>query len=250
MKYMPPSTKEEQLFERRIEDLVRLFEARGDTRFSSFMNLRERQLAQWALNRAGVAACRFFGGAPDCERVVLGLSWEPLEDEAFPIAALDFTASAPVGHRDVLGAVLGLGVTREKIGDIWVRENSFRIFTLLALRDFVRSELREVGKSSVRPAAQPLSLTGAPTLGEESQTIASDRLDNVVAAVTGASRADAARWIGSGLVSVNHTPAEKLTLSVEAGDLLSVRGHGRFRVLDLSGRSRKGRIFLRFQRFL
>ncbi len=250
MKYMPPATKEEQLFERRIEDLVRLFEARGDTRFSSFMNLRERQLAQWVVNRAGVAQCRFFGGDPACERVMLGLSWEPLEDAAFPIAALDFTASSPVGHRDVLGAVLGLGVTRETVGDIWVQENSFRIFASLSLRDFILTELREVGRSSVRSAAQPLALAREQALEEESRTIASDRLDNVVSAVTGASRAEAARWIGGGFVSVNHTPVEKLTLPVEAGDLLSIRGHGRFRVQDLSGRSRKGRVILRFQRFL
>jgi len=75
-------------------------------------------------------------------------------------------------------------------------------------------------------------------------TVASPRLDTLVAEGFGLPRADAAALVAQGAVSLNYEPCAKPDRRVEEGDLLSVRGKGRLRLLSIGGASRKGRLFV------
>ena len=112
--FVPPQNEDERFLMRRVEELCRTAMQRGIPRATGFLSDREQALAQAALNREGCDFARFQGGWPDAERKVLCIeppdSW-PEE----PVAVLHFTApqqggSAVPGHRDYLGAILGLGL--------------------------------------------------------------------------------------------------------------------------------------------
>ena len=120
--FVPPQNEDERFLMRRVEELCRTAMQRGIPRATGFLSNREQALAQAALNREGCDFARFQGGWPDAERKVLCIeppdSW-PEE----PVAVLHFTApqqggSAVPGHRDYLGAILGLGLDRACLGDI------------------------------------------------------------------------------------------------------------------------------------
>ena len=120
--FVPPQNEDERFLMRRVEELCRTAMQRGIPRATGFLSDREQALAQAALNREDCDFARFQGGWPDAERKVLCIeppdSW-PEE----PVAVLHFTApqqggSAVPGHRDYLGAILGLGLDRACLGDI------------------------------------------------------------------------------------------------------------------------------------
>ena len=154
--FVPPQNEDERFLMRRVEELCRTAMQRGIPRATGFLSDREQALAQAALNREGCDFARFQGGWPDAERKVLCIeppdSW-PEE----PVAVLHFTApqqggSAVPGHRDYLGAILGLGLDRACLGDILpdpADARSVYAFVLEDKADFIASNLTEAGRSPV-----------------------------------------------------------------------------------------------------
>ena len=248
MKYVPPSSQEEKIFAAHIADLAKLSERRETAEFSAFLNLRERELALQAAARFSVETT-LFGGYPEAERVVLRTAPLGTKPGGFPIRALDFASSVPVTHRDVLGSILALGISRDPIGDILVSRDGFRVFVMEGIADFIASGLKKAGKASVR-YSPGTDMGGKATIEENSGTVSSPRLDGVVAELAGCSRGSAEELITSGRVSVNHMTVEKPSYTVETGDVISVRGKGKFKVEDMGGISRKGRVIIKYGRYV
>ena len=73
-------------------------------------------------------------------------------------------------------------------------------------------------------------------------TVASLRLDSILASGMRTSRAKAAEMIRAGLVSVEHAPEERIDRILAEGQLLSVRGFGRIRLRNVGERTRKDRL--------
>lgn len=249
MKYTPPASPEEKLFTARIADLIKKSQKTGMAEFSAFLNLRERELA---LQTASKLSCEVsvFGGYDEAERVILGFSYEEIGKNDFPIVPLDFTVYGEIDHRDILGSVLALGLTREPVGDILLSEKGFRIFVSERIAEFVKTELTRVGRMKAEYDENGEDSFAAPRFEEESDTVASLRLDSVIAAIANLSRNDASSLIEKGFVSVNHLTVEKATLTVDTGDVISVRGKGKFRIDDTGKTTKKGRIVLNYSKYL
>ena len=247
MKYTPPESPEEKRFTAFIADRIRNSLRSGKAEFSAFLNLRERELA---LQTAGKLSAQvtFFGGCEDAERVMLGVG-EPSEED-FPITPLDFAVFGEFDHRDVLGSILGLGLDRSAVGDIRLCDGGFRVYVSSPVADFIQSELVRVGRAAAKPLEGGSLAFREAAFEQKSATLASVRLDGIVAAITDLSRADATQLITRGLVAVNHRVVEKGTYSPEEGDVLSVRGKGKFRIDDLGGTSRKGRVIVKYSKYL
>ena len=207
--FVPPQNEDERFLMRRVEELCRT---------TGFLSDREQALAQAALNREGCDFARFQGGWPDAERKVLCIeppdSW-PEE----PIAVLHFTApqqggSAVPGHRDYLGAILGLGLDRACLGDILpdpADARSVYTFVLEDKADFIASNLTEAGRSPVhveRCNAVPEEILRGPERQTQDATVSSLRADTVLAAMMRISRSIAAQAIqgGSEPRSAAHRP--------------------------------------------
>lgn len=242
---------EDRLLQRRVEDAARLAAERP--RFLGFLDPRQRRLAESCLRRQGFSNVLFWGGYEGAERVWAGLF--PAEDtaqpQAFPVRALRAEwSSGALSHRDFLGAVLSLGVERRAVGDILVSDGSCVLFLDANILPFVLQNLDKVGGARVTCGE-----TDAAGVGRSDSfipiegTIASARLDCVVATLLHVSRGEAARVVESGRVSVDYEPCEKPARPVSDGAAVSVRGSGRFEILQIGPATKKGRLRFSARKF-
>jgi photosystem II S4 domain protein len=194
-----------------------------------FARLTEVQLLGW-------------GGYPQAERQRIAIAREelPLDKSQVEIAALDIAGNFlfdPATHRDFLGAILGTGVVREKIGDIIVLgERGAQVLVVPEMVEFLETHLTQV--RSVPVKAQPIELTELkirePKKKERTTVEASMRLDAIASAGFGTSRSKMADLINSGDVRVNWKEVTQASSLVKSGDLIAIRGKGRLEVGDVS----------------
>ena len=191
------------------------------------------------------------GGQTDCERQAAFFLPEYLDADAFDPAEylravkIDAHFGTP-GHRDYMGAVLGMGIAREAIGDIRIFGDTAYLFCLPAVQQLLVDELDKVGRVSVTVA--PCALSDVPKAERKvrpvSFTVKSLRLDAVAGSVFSMSRTAAADAIRQGLLSLNYSVCDKTDAPVKEGDILSLKGHGKAQVTALGGRSKKDRLFV------
>lgn len=235
---------------KRAEDLYRRSERSNMLTRTVFLTPAERrQIETWG-KRICPEKLLFSGGMEDCERTVAFFLPDYMEREDFQpgeyISALHMSAhfGAP-GHRDYLGALLGMGVGRERIGDILVIGSEAYVFCLPSVAGHL-SGIDKVGRVSV--TAEEIALSQVPTgtrqLERVTFSVASLRLDAVAAGMFRLSRTEAAKHISAGDVSLNYEQCFKPDCPVRGGDIISVRGAGKGTVTGTGGTSRKGRLFV------
>ena len=196
-------------------------------------------------------ALTFDGGFEGAERlraVFLNPDWGEFErSELFTALKIDFRPQDTPGHRDILGAVMALGIERDTIGDIVACEHGFALVCLPELGGYIAENLIKAGRVGLKVSEIGLDelSVGREELTIRTDTVASLRLDAVLSAAFGLSRAGASELIVSGRVSLDHAPCVQPAKEVNAGALLSVRGLGRAKLIETGGVSRKGRIFVR-----
>ncbi len=253
----------------RIEDYI-LQAERGEVAVSPFLTPGERKVAKRMLVERGVKdAARFFGGYPDAERqcLILFPDFYAQIPECMPAAEDDPTEAVgelggetveairikgsgfrKLSHRDYLGAILNLGLERDAIGDI-AMQNDFEavLFCHHRLTAFLCENLTRIANDAVR--CKPYLLDESFTDGRHyrpiSDTVASARLDCVVAALTNLSREGAQAAVRSGLVEVDFEAEERIDRILEPPVTLSIRGYGRYILRAFDGETKKGRLRLR-----
>ena len=192
-----------------------------------------------------------FGGFEDSERKMVAFIPE-FEEPFFPISLLRITSPRlkNLSHRDFLGSILGLGIKREKLGDIIITESECYIFLHTDVASFVVNSLTRVGREGVRIEEVALSDLVLPEKSFEALTgtVASLRLDAIVSLFIGKGRGTASDAISAGLVFVNGICAQKNDMHLSDGDVISVRGRGKA-ILETGGRSKKDRIFITLNKY-
>ena len=263
------------LFEARLEDAIRKSNS-GSVAHLPFLTMPERRRAERILNAHGMHGCYwFFGGHPTAERACLFLLPEYLvsmlpedaiererelpnylaDEIAEAVMALSIKGSGfrNLSHRDYLGAILGLGIERDAIGDVAVQDEHHAIlFCPRTLGAFLVGELTKVGSDAVRCRECTIdeNFTDGKKYRPISDTVASARLDCVVAALCNLSREGAQGAVRSGLVEVDFEPAERVDAVLEPPVTISVRGHGRFVLRSFDGETKKGRLRLKADQFI
>ena len=200
---------------------------------------------------ANFAGCEvaFEGGYEGAERRMAGFYAGGAEALSFPIRRLrvDWNARyGSPGHRDILGALMGLGVGRETLGDIALLREGALLFVHEDIADYVAANLESCGRVKVR--VSPCGEEVAPPEPEGTliyRTVPSERLDAVLSAAYDLSRQKAQEMIRAELVKVDHAVEARLDARLQEGSLVSTRGLGRFRVQEVTGLTRKGRVGLR-----
>lgn len=226
---------------------------------TAFLSPAQRAAVEGLINCSGHPRHLFTGGFDSAERTVCVFLPDWLEADDWPsgdhpLAAVQFTASAgaKLTHRDWLGSIMGLGLTREKIGDLLVEENHCQVIVLAETADIVLSQLEKVGRYPV--SGIPLSLDGLTppprTVKTIRDTFATMRLDSVAASAFSLSRSKAAALISSGRVSLNHVECTKPDRTVNEGDTITCRGSGKCIVKAIHGQSKKGRIMAELERYV
>lgn len=194
--------------------------------------------------------CALYGGYPSAERV-MACFHPPGEEPVFPIRCVHITWDGryhQAEHRSLLGSVLGLGIDRSMVGDICLAQDGAYLLAAEEMAEFIALNLVQAGKTPV----QAKVLDSIPPIASPEgkifrDTVASLRLDAVLAAGLNLSRSEAAAHILSGQVQVNHRVEVRTDAQLHQGDLLSVRGFGRLQVKAVGTPNRKGRIPVQFE---
>ncbi len=251
--------EEERLLLARVLDKLDLAQNRSTPAYTHFLSPAERELVEDMLKACGHPPHAFFGGYEGAERTVCGFAPDWMDPEDLfpggePACALriSFHESAKLTHRDFLGAVLGLGITREKIGDMLVGDCACDVLVLQETAGIVQSQIFEVGRYSVKCAPVELEQLEPrpPEVKVVRDTVATLRLDAVCATGFSLGRAKAASLIESGRVTVNHREVVKPDRLVSEGDQIACKGMGKMMVKEASGLSRKGRVMVVLERYL
>ena len=193
---------------------------------------------------------RAFGGFAEAERQMIGF-WQDYvaspEDTEFPIVALrlryDAKFAEGIGHRDFLGATLGTGISRAMVGDVMVSHGQTILFVHRDIADYLTGALDKVKRLRVEaeicPAADLFVFQMDRT--RVRLTVASLRVDAVASEVFRMSRSQITDLVQGEKVLVNWTAA-KGTAQVAAGDMITVRGVGRAKVVEIVGETKKERM--------
>lgn len=157
-----------------------------------------------------------------------------------------------VTHRDFLGAFLGTGIKREKLGDIWVLEDGCAVAAAAELAGYLeQQDIRVRGVPLSIRKIEPGQLVTPRQEGKIiTTTVSSLRLDAIAAAGFSTSRAKLSKEISAGKLKVNWQDTTKLDFGLKEGDVLSVRGRGRVILREVAGESKKGRIKITLERLL
>ena len=250
---------EERVLLSRVLDKLELARSRGVPAHTFFLSPAQLASARDLLNAWGRPRCFPFGGYGEAERQLLVFlpDWQEEEDwlsgqEALSALRCVFPRDAKLGHRDILGSLMGLGITREKLGDILLWEGGCDLVVLREALPILLSQWEGAGRCKLSPAEIPLDELRAapPQVKTIRDTVAALRLDAVLAAGFSLSRGRAAELISSGRVSLNHRECLKPDRTVAQGDTITCRGLGRCMVKEVLGQSKKGRIMVVLERYI
>ena len=239
---------------------------RGMLTHTAFLDLHQRSLLA-SIEREQNAEVRTFydGGCPDAERVcavfmpqyygvddLAAYFAENPDDDPLCLLRADKDAFSSLSHRDYLGALMGLGVKREQLGDLLVDDGGAFLVCLRSIRPFLLEHFRLAGRATltVRDAAFDELQTREAKTEDVFVSVPSLRLDCVIAAAYELSRGKAEEAIQSGLVFVNAVQTDKPDRRLSPGDVLVLRGKGKCLVLEQTGQSKKGRLHLTIRRYL
>lgn len=192
----------------------------------------------------------FWGGFEDCERKVLGVfpEWEESEENKFPISVIKFTSgfTKKLTHRDYLGTVMSLGIDRVKIGDILVEESSAYVFVYSDIAEYIKNNISKISNIGVKSEILSGDNIDIPRKNYRiaEAVCASLRLDAVIAGALNVSRNVSVQLISAGKVKLNYREESHASKLLKEGDLVSVRGYGRFFLEEAGNETRKGRLHI------
>ena len=248
-------TGEDRLALAKVLDKAGQAESRNIPASTDFLTPQQRARALDLLRLAGIAETSYVsqGGYAGAERQVLLFlpDWMEPENAKPPIRCLraEFREEDALTHRDFLGSLMGMGVAREKVGDILAAPGSADLLVLEGVADFLLQSWDSAGRAKLRVSAVELENLHIPSVQRRDvrDTVSSLRLDAVAASGFRLARGKAAALIESGKVQLNWRECVKPDKLLEAGDVVSARGFGKFELAEVGGLTRKGRISIVLQ---
>lgn len=255
--------KDEELFQKRLADLADRALSKGITLYSDFMNLNELNIFHSSTQKFSYISWKTFGGYELAERQMaafipdaFSLRSEVEIIENFPIACIQIAPlnqkfADVLNHRDYLGAILNLGIERSKIGDILVMDQSAYLFCCKGMSEFICKELTRIKHTVISCKAVPFSeLAYTPKTELIKGTVASIRLDSLLALAFKTSRSSLVSLIETGKIFVNGKLMTSNGYALKEGDMISARGYGRFRYVTALSQSKKGRTFVEIEKYI
>ncbi len=247
---------ERQELQARLRELNSRAQRRGMVGCTGFLTPAEQQWALADSRQAGLDGLVLWGGPPQSERKMAFFfpDWADPEDYPYDEAAgVHLTArfGAPT-HRDVLGAVLSLGVERHAVGDIAVMGEEAWFIALAPVARLAAQSLERVGRAGVRAELTPWQSVPVPVVETRPVrfTVQSLRLDAAVSGLFRLSRTEAQNAVAAGRVSLNHLECQRADARVAADDVIALRGEGKGRICTCDSLTRKGRVAVEAERWV
>lgn len=224
---------------------------------TGFLTLRELDMCRYLFgSQEGLFS---FGGYDNAERQMLVylpeyLDKDSLYEEDSPLVCLRasfFDGDTP-SHRDFLGALMGEGIARETVGDIYVGKGQCDFFVTAEIAPYILQNFIGAGRTKVHLEQIPLSEVSVPEpeTKEIKDTVASVRLDSIISSGFRIGRSAAAQYVNAGKVAIDGLPCEKPDKSIDEGAKISVRGLGKIKLRSINGQTKKGRISIIIERYI
>lgn len=251
--------KDNKLLLRHFIDLANTSYFRNIPVFTDFLNLNEMSLLEYGKKDLPKVAYGSYGGFADAERKMFCFYQEINEmnaEDFYPIKCLKISPlnhkfSDDLSHRDFLGAILNLGIDRAVIGDILMKDNVGFLFCKEEIADFICDQLTKIKHTFVSVSVTNFTDCGfSPKLVEMSGTIASERLDTLIAFALQGSRSSLKGLIPAGKVFVNNKLILSESYQPKEQDIISVRGYGKFIYLGTNKTTKKGRLSVTIQKYV
>ena len=252
------SQGEERLLLAHVLDRAEQARRRNAPAETDFLSPAEQAKCAKALRLAGFSETDWAadGGYDGAERRMLLFlpDWMEREGAEASLRCLRarYRAEKPLTHRDFLGALMGMGVVRGKIGDILVGEESTDVLVHESVADFLLTSWESAGRTKLRVSEVDRHDLHIPEakFREVRDTVSSLRLDALVSVGFRMARGKAAELISSGKVQVNWADCAKADRLLAEGDTVSARGFGKFRLTEVGGLTKKGRIAVTVRQYL
>jgi len=250
-------TPEDKVLLAKLWDKINSGIARNIPANTRFLSPREQEMARFLFG--SVPGLHSFGGYPGAERQMLCYLPEYLDTNDLygadsPISCLraTFYQGDTPSHRDFLGALMGVGVVRDAIGDICVDRGSCDFFASSEIVPWLLQNFTNAGRTKLHLQQIPISEVKVPEpeVRQIHDTLASMRLDSVIASGFRVGRSLASQYVTTGRVAIDGLPCEKPDKPVEEGTKISVRGLGKILLKKVNGQTKKGRISVVIDRYL
>lgn len=246
---------EDRVLFARLYDRLAGAEQKNIPGVTCFLSPREQVLTKRMLPDLDL---RFFGGHENAERTICCWLPEYLDEswlwEEGPVAAVraSYFEKDQLTHRDFLGGLMGVGIKRETVGDIYVGAGSCDFLVIREMLPYVLDNFLSAGRTKLHLEEIPLDGLHVPqvTVREIKDTVSSLRLDSIVGSGFSMARGKAAALIEAGKVSLNDLPCLKGDKLLSEGDKVSARGFGKVVLSQVGGRTKKDRISIVLQRFI
>lgn len=245
------------MLQKRLVELSRIAYQRGIVTFSDFLNLNELNILHTTPKDQFLCRYETFGGYNLAERQIAAFLPDALYYEwSYPIKCIEIAPAYPkfadtISHRDVLGALMNLGIAREKLGDILIKDNKAYLFVKREIADYIAEELQQVCHTIVHCVLEePSAMAVEPELKEFEKIVASNRLDSVIAAMSGKSRSQSVVLIQSGKIFINGAECLHNTYLCKQNDVISIRGTGKFIFDGEIGTTKKSKMKIRFRQYV
>lgn len=242
------SKKDEYLLSN-ISNMVDFAYMKNKPQFTDYLDERQQLLAKHRLNKLKFDSYLFYGGTQNCQRAMLGVFpfGEEPSTNSFPIAKikLEYSEKVELSHRDCLGSLMGLQIERDSIGDIVLTKSFAVIYATYNIASFIQSNLSKIGKANVSVSiCEDLDIEITQEYQQIKGTVSSLRLDCVIAMILSKSRGIAVKTIESQLVKVNYFDVSNISHKVNPGDVIVVRGKGKYIVGDNVSVTKKDRFHI------
>ncbi|HJV44803.1 MAG TPA: YlmH/Sll1252 family protein [Bacillota bacterium] len=242
--------KEEHPFIERAVDWLEQVENYHDDRLTDFLDPRQVYILQTLKAKYANIALHTSGGYPGAERCRVMICQDYAVNDAldYRLTAFQITGAASafekLEHKDFLGALLNCGLKRDKFGDILRTDGCVQLIVAQEIAGYVQLQLKQVHRVTVSLEEIPLEsiISGTTSWKQSAITIPSTRADVVVGEVFHLSRSKVLTPIRAGHLKVNWMVVDSPSFELKVGDIISLRGYGRFKVMEEEGQTRKGNI--------
>lgn len=206
------------------------------TCFSAFLMPNQQQIVKELLPHVPVC---FDGKIRQAELQVACIG----EIDEFPISVLMTTFHqkyVTITHRDVLGALMNIGLERNQFGEIYIKNDTIYIAVMSSIASYLMQSVHQIGRGKVQFVECEEDVSLEKNWVEQSYIVTSMRLDQLVSSVTNLSREKAKRLILAGLVKLNYVTIEDVAKVCHNDSDISIRGYGRFHLLEEKAKTKKG----------
>lgn len=250
--------KEDDLLRRRFEDLAK--QSYNGNRYTNtgFLDAAQQAVYRQMREELSYASAGLYGGYEGSERNMLrfGSAETTGYEEPYPVVCV---AAEPVArkfaddlnHRDFLGALMNLGIQRNMLGDILIRDNCGYIFCVEQMADYISEHLNRVKHTSVKcRVTREMPEAAKPVPEQVRLNVSSNRCDSIVAQLYHLSRTQSLALFRGQKVSVNGRLHENNSGPLKPGDTVSVRGRGKFVYYGDERETKKGRLSVAVGRYV